>query len=839
MNKKTIYLMTRIALAAVFAVGLILMPAFNSAGTVSAQKRLDREVATSDMIFRALNLKSASGVTVVAENAVTDKGGSSIRGEVRSLRSETQGAQTTKFRKDLSDSFSAINQLPCVELADADLGGKTFGPGVYCMNSARLTGELVLDGNNDPGAIFVFRVRGSIGTEKGSMVSLVNNAQAASAFFVAEDAANVGENSMLKGNLYARNSIVVGSDATVEGKAISLKGDVTLNGSVLGPQAPGFLEICKAVDTTGGLGLEARIFRFQIGTLITEVPGGACSGPISIEAGPIQIVELQTGRNTAGSTFNGNFQLTNVRQLTNLGQPNTTALTSFNGPNFTANVNIVAGDISSQTRIEFTNRFAITAIVEICKEALDSGVTGFFNFTINGLVEGNTTVSGPGVSPSAALVPFTVPVGQCTGPIAVVAPSDINIGPPRTGTVTINESPRTGFIFTSATTANGTAGTTTNRLVSFNALANGGGNATVVVVAGSDGGATAAGGTTVQTTVFFNNRTAPAQIKVCKVAGPGVAELTPFSFTVSGTMPNAAVTAATTVAVSGSTQNPSQGTLAVGAVAQGGTVAAQDITVLAGPASNPGGFCQIVPGTFVVDTIATVTENGPGTMVIAGTNVQGAVRVSRITSSSGIVQVAPTGGAFVTLTRAAGVAFFPPTVGTGANATQARVTVLRGVNEVEFVNTAFSPVPLKICKIAGAPSLLGQSFTFNVTTDTAGGLVAPFNGAVTVTAGPAATTPLGQNGFCDFVGGPFANSTINGLGSFNFNTAVTVTEVATATSVVAAGGITSPTSGVITNTANRTATITSMINGVNEVQFVNTTATGATPPKSRKRIRVL
>jgi hypothetical protein len=120
-------------------------------------------------------------------------------------------------------------------------------------------------------------------------------------------------------------------------------------------------------------------------------------------------------------------------------------------------------------------------------------------------------------------------------------------------------------------------------------------------------------------------------------------------------------------------------------------------------------------------------------------------------------------------------------------------------------------------------------------------LLAPFSSQVTVNAGPAfdPANPTQQVGFCDFVSGPFAGAQINGLNSFNFNSTVTIQETGFGSTVINAGGITSPTGGVVANVGTRTAVITNMINGVNEVQFVNT-ATGAPTvgaPKSRKRAR--
>jgi hypothetical protein len=132
-----------------------------------------------------------------------------------------------------------------------------------------------------------------------------------------------------------------------------------------------------------------------------------------------------------------------------------------------------------------------------------------------------------------------------------------------------------------------------------------------------------------------------------------------------------------------------------------------------------------------------------------------------------------------------------------------------------------------------------------VTADTAGGLLAPFSRTVTVLAGPAATGPGTQNGFCDFAGGQFGGNFgnitgggfLNGLGSFNLGSTVTIQETGFGTTVIAPGGITSPTGGVIANLVNRTALISGMIQGVNEVQFVNQAANLPTIKPPRKRAR--
>jgi hypothetical protein len=201
------------------------------------------EVATSEMISYATNLKSVSDVAVYSENGVDGKGGSTLTNGFRAA-----GGNEVN-RKDLADVFSAMNQLPCTEVEGADLSGKTFTPGVYCLASADLSSRLIMDAQGDANASFVFRIAGSLNAKSGASIGLENGAQAGSVFFVSNDSARLESGVDFKGSILARNKIGVGSDSTVDGRVLSVKGEVELgSNAVLGPQQTGVLEICKELD---------------------------------------------------------------------------------------------------------------------------------------------------------------------------------------------------------------------------------------------------------------------------------------------------------------------------------------------------------------------------------------------------------------------------------------------------------------------------------------------------------------------------------------------------------------------------------------------------------------
>ena len=421
-------------------------------------------------------------------------------------------------------------------------------------------------------------------------------------------------------------------------------------------------------------------------------------------------------------------------------------------------VSAESGDSDVPALVNFEPFSAVTGHIKICKRAAaidvpgsttpDPDVQGSFRYTINGVfVAGSNTT----------LQVFTTAVGQCTNSIAVTLPSGEY-------DVQVNELGEVGAFLVTATTV-----PVDRKIGEVTLNSNGGGSQIVRVVEGS---------LSNETIVNFFNRSRPGQLKVCKIAGPGIPLNRIFTFRVRGRGPiNAA-----------------------------GTIGAVDTTVnvMAGApnAQGGGGNCSFVPGfgaivgnterqTFVVGSVILTDELPP---VNIGGNP---VLVSNITTTS---------------TFAPGS---PSLVGRFAD-----VIARRDIVEVTYTNFVFQPSILKICKIAGSNSLLGTPFTFDVTlaNPASGGIFPPFTIPVTVNAGP--NNPQGGN--CQVVGTTGAGGSLLG-GAFNQGSTVTITERA-------AGGIF--VTNITSTTSNlppfvpgtRTTTLSGengIVAGVTQVTFTN------------------
>jgi len=136
-------------------------------------------------------------------------------------------------------AFNALAGQPCdVNLTGQDLGGMTLIPGAYCFStSAQLTGTLTLDGQGNPGAVWVFQIGSTLTTASGSRVAFINAGQPCGTFWQVGSSATLGTTTDFSGNILALASITLNTGATSAGGLFARTGAVTLdsnNVSVVG-----------------------------------------------------------------------------------------------------------------------------------------------------------------------------------------------------------------------------------------------------------------------------------------------------------------------------------------------------------------------------------------------------------------------------------------------------------------------------------------------------------------------------------------------------------------------------------------------------------------------------
>ena len=163
----------------------------------------------------------------------------------------TNGPLLLTAKNNLTTAYNdAAGRTPVTQLA-TELGGTTVVAGVYSSASTTFqisnvgSGELVLDGQNDPSSVFIFKApfEGTgLTVNAGSTVSLTRGAQACNVFWVV-DTATINTTGTFVGTILALNSITAATNATIEGRLLARNGSVTLDNNTI--TAP----ICAGNDT--------------------------------------------------------------------------------------------------------------------------------------------------------------------------------------------------------------------------------------------------------------------------------------------------------------------------------------------------------------------------------------------------------------------------------------------------------------------------------------------------------------------------------------------------------------------------------------------------------------
>jgi Ice-binding-like len=121
----------------------------------------------------------------------------------------------------------------------ADIGGTVITPGLYkAPVSLAITGNVTLDGQNNPNSVFIFQMASTLTTSVNSTVTLINRANACNIFWQVGSSATLNTASIFNGNILAQASISLGTGATVNGRVLARTGAVTLLSNIVTKTGP-------------------------------------------------------------------------------------------------------------------------------------------------------------------------------------------------------------------------------------------------------------------------------------------------------------------------------------------------------------------------------------------------------------------------------------------------------------------------------------------------------------------------------------------------------------------------------------------------------------------------
>jgi type VI secretion system secreted protein VgrG len=190
-------------------------------------------------------LGAGSTFAVLAGSGVTNTGATTLGGDVGSFATPSITGMDTitlsggvdhggdvvtqQAKTDLVTAYDAASaQLPD-PLGGVELGGLTVEPGVYDTGGViELNGNLTLDGNGDPNAVFIFQSLSTLMAGAASSITFIDGATACNLYWRVPTSATVLAGSRFAGTILAEATISFGAGATLQGRALAQTGEVTM-----------------------------------------------------------------------------------------------------------------------------------------------------------------------------------------------------------------------------------------------------------------------------------------------------------------------------------------------------------------------------------------------------------------------------------------------------------------------------------------------------------------------------------------------------------------------------------------------------------------------------------
>jgi hypothetical protein len=172
-----------------------------------------------------------AGTDVTGFAGIVPGGPGTVNGTIHAGDAAAQIAQG-----DLTTAYNdaAGRTLAPVDVANADLGGRTLAPGLYkSSGTLAITGNLTLDALGDKNAVWIFQIASSLNTATGSQVILSGRANAANIYWQVGSSATLGTTTVFKGTIMADQSISLATGVTLDGRALARIGAVTMDANTI------------------------------------------------------------------------------------------------------------------------------------------------------------------------------------------------------------------------------------------------------------------------------------------------------------------------------------------------------------------------------------------------------------------------------------------------------------------------------------------------------------------------------------------------------------------------------------------------------------------------------
>ncbi|MCF8296977.1 MAG: ice-binding family protein [Saprospiraceae bacterium] len=217
MKKELFYLLTGL---------ILLLPNMNFAQAPNLG------AAANFVLFSSDGAITNSGISQLTGNVGTNNGSSTGFGNVNGGMHDGDAA-SIQAAADLLIAYNQLNSATPTFFPAPLLGnGQSLNAGVYSITgAATLNLDLILNGQNNANAVFIFQIQGSFSANASSKIKLINGAQACNVFWKVEGLVSMASGTTMRGTIIANNAAInMSTGDTLEGRALSTAGAVTVDG---------------------------------------------------------------------------------------------------------------------------------------------------------------------------------------------------------------------------------------------------------------------------------------------------------------------------------------------------------------------------------------------------------------------------------------------------------------------------------------------------------------------------------------------------------------------------------------------------------------------------------
>jgi len=209
--------------------------------------------ATSFAAFTAAGAFNSLGTTMITGDIGTEVGAFSgfppgiVIGAIH-----IADAVTEQAAMDVMDAYASLAGLTCGAVVGVTLGnGQTLTPNIYCTGgAATLNGNLILDGEGDPDALFIFQIDGAFATSTFASITLIGGASLCNVYWQINGEFDLGDFSVFQGTVLAEGAINLLEGSSLTGRILSTAGAISLFSNTITIGLPAVAAVITASSAT-------------------------------------------------------------------------------------------------------------------------------------------------------------------------------------------------------------------------------------------------------------------------------------------------------------------------------------------------------------------------------------------------------------------------------------------------------------------------------------------------------------------------------------------------------------------------------------------------------------